>query len=328
MDDDQINRVYHGEIFTQEGQRRSRERIHWLVENARGTTVLDVGCSQGITSILLARKGFTCLGVDIAAPQIEYARRELEREDPETRSRVRFELMDARDVGGGPYDNVVLGQVLEHDPDPAELIGKLTSLLAEDGRMLISVPYGYQPSADHHHSFYFDNLYTLISRHLDVADLRMLSGFLTCIAVRRPEKPFEFGRRTVSMIEDVLEKIQHENQELKAKLGARSDDVHILTEKLKSSAERADLLKSKLDTRASELKTLKEKLSARSDELRRVKDKLKERAADVQRLKEKLERAKAQPTRPEPEAPTAKVVRKVTEKLKGKASGPQSQRNP
>jgi 2-polyprenyl-3-methyl-5-hydroxy-6-metoxy-1,4-benzoquinol methylase len=203
-------------------------------------------------------------------------------------------------VRDGPYDTVIVGHVLEHDPDPAGLIETLESLLTEDGRMLISVSYGYQPSADHHHSFYFDNLYTLISRHLGVADLRMLSGSLTCVAVRRPESAFEFGRRTVTMIEDVLEVVQHENHDLKAELASRSDDVRVL----------------------------KEKLSAQADEVRRVRGKLKERAEDVQRLKARLEKAKVQPTNQEPEALTTKLVRKVTEKMKGKASGIQPPRKP
>ncbi|WP_062320411.1 hypothetical protein [Halolactibacillus sp. JCM 19043] len=34
-----------------------RERIHWIAKEAKGKSMLDIGCSQGILSILLAREG-------------------------------------------------------------------------------------------------------------------------------------------------------------------------------------------------------------------------------------------------------------------------------
>ena len=51
---DRINEAYHDAMGAAFGQ-KTRERINWMCSQARGTTVLDVGCSQGIASILRRR---------------------------------------------------------------------------------------------------------------------------------------------------------------------------------------------------------------------------------------------------------------------------------
>ena len=72
---------------------RLRDRIHWLVDNARGR-VLDVGCSQGIASILCARSGLEVLGIDNDPDSIEFARADRERKAPEVRDRLEFRVGD------------------------------------------------------------------------------------------------------------------------------------------------------------------------------------------------------------------------------------------
>ena len=62
---DRVGEVYKGEIFSEEAQQMCRERVDWICSNAQGARVLDLGCSQGIVSLLLAQKGYSVVGVDI-----------------------------------------------------------------------------------------------------------------------------------------------------------------------------------------------------------------------------------------------------------------------
>src|SRR5690349_10183440 len=78
--DDRVSEVYYGNRGTAEAQRICRDRISWILSKITGPRVLDIGCSQGITSILAGRAGHEVLGVDIEQPQIEFARAELEKE--------------------------------------------------------------------------------------------------------------------------------------------------------------------------------------------------------------------------------------------------------
>src|SRR5687768_6985575 len=79
---DRIFELYKGEIFSDETVTAARSRIHWMCSQCIGGTVLDIGCSQGIATILLAREGFEALGLDIHPEAIAYARSATSREAP------------------------------------------------------------------------------------------------------------------------------------------------------------------------------------------------------------------------------------------------------
>ena len=51
-----------------------RRRIDWMAAEAHGPRVLDVGCSEGILEVLLARRGVNVTGVDIDADALDFAR--------------------------------------------------------------------------------------------------------------------------------------------------------------------------------------------------------------------------------------------------------------
>ncbi|HEY6728031.1 MAG TPA: methyltransferase domain-containing protein, partial [Polyangiaceae bacterium] len=109
--DDRVSEVYNGTRGTAEAQRICRDRIAWVLSKISGPRVLDIGCSQGIVSILAARGGHQVLGVDVEQPQIEFAKAQLEQEAEDVRARARFLLADmlVADLGGEKFDTVVLG---------------------------------------------------------------------------------------------------------------------------------------------------------------------------------------------------------------------------
>ena len=62
--EDRIWEMYHSDIYQPDTRRACRARIHWLAERAEGR-VLDVGCSQGLLPILLAREGYEVVSVPV-----------------------------------------------------------------------------------------------------------------------------------------------------------------------------------------------------------------------------------------------------------------------
>src|SRR3989442_9781598 len=72
MNSDRINEHYLGDLSDPMVQ-RCRERIHWICKQAQGKKVLDIGCSQGIVSLILGREGFECTGVDIEQVSLDFA---------------------------------------------------------------------------------------------------------------------------------------------------------------------------------------------------------------------------------------------------------------
>src|SRR3954462_8270664 len=98
MNHDRIGEVYDGTYGSPEFQARSRERIHWLCRHAGGQRILDVGCSQGIASILLGREGNAVLGVDREAVPVDAAVARLAAEEESVQRRVSFRHCDVVDL--------------------------------------------------------------------------------------------------------------------------------------------------------------------------------------------------------------------------------------
>ena len=101
-----------------------------------GQRVLEVGCSVGHVSEHLVAAGNTVVGVEIDPDAAEASRRWT------TATHV-LDLDVARvsDVESGPFDVIVLGDVLEHLRDPAVTLRDLVTLLDGDGRLVISLPH-------------------------------------------------------------------------------------------------------------------------------------------------------------------------------------------
>jgi methionine biosynthesis protein MetW len=100
----------------------------------RGAKVLDIGCGTG--------------SLTIAATQGKDARVIAIEPDPQRAALARSRGLEV--ICGtaepkllkklGPFDAIILADVIEHLPDPAELLRELAAVLSPGGRILASVP--------------------------------------------------------------------------------------------------------------------------------------------------------------------------------------------
>src|SRR5690606_6365668 len=104
-------------------------------------------------------------GIDIAKRSIEEARGYLAAEPENVRANVSFLHGDflSHDFGGELFDTVILGEVLEHLLQPAAFIDAAADLLVENGRLIVTVPFGINDFPDHKHTFYLLEPYRLLS---------------------------------------------------------------------------------------------------------------------------------------------------------------------
>jgi SAM-dependent methyltransferase len=112
-------------------------RYHdFFVERVRrGERVLDVGCGKGeLAADLVERAGATVVGIDFDPSMLEFARTRF--------SRPELTFLDAdaaSDLPEGPFDVVVLSNVLEHVEDRVGLLRRLVET-ARPSRVLVRVP--------------------------------------------------------------------------------------------------------------------------------------------------------------------------------------------
>ena len=109
--------------------RRRLER-HVLPHVRRGR-LLDVGCAAGLFLQEASRAGFEAAGVDVSRPMVEFARKELQLEHVALGT-----LQDCR-FADGAFDVVTLWDVVEHVPDPPELLREVRRVMSRDGYLIL-----------------------------------------------------------------------------------------------------------------------------------------------------------------------------------------------
>ena len=114
-------------------------RYEVAADLCRGLRVADVGCGSGYGSAILAQACPEVLGVDLDAPTIERARKELGGTDG-----LEFDVADAREFLRerlrGRFDAIVMLEALEHVQDAEDVLVSLRRQ-AEDGlKLVVSVP--------------------------------------------------------------------------------------------------------------------------------------------------------------------------------------------
>ena len=203
-------------------------RIDWMVEQAQGPRVLDVGCSEGILELLLARRAVQVTGVDRNAEALDFAGELLAREPEEVRERVQLvhaDLLDSQ-LAADSFDTLVLGEILEHQQDPAPLLAGSLALLRPEGRVIITMPFGYHPHEDYHHTFCLSDFIALLKPCCALESLDVEDGYIR-FAGRLSNNPGESWERLdapaiVSITETALVGFQKRLYENMGRVGAEA----------------------------------------------------------------------------------------------------------
>lgn len=178
---DQISEAYYNELGKEFGT-KVRNRIHWILEEAKGETILDVGCSQGLVSILLAREGKDVVGIDILEEAITYAKQQLEEEEEPTRKHVQLVHDNFIDYPfDQKFDCIIMGEILEHISDPARFLKKASDLLNPNGKLIITVPFGINDYFDHKHTYYLQDMFKFQTDQLHLTNLNFLGNWVGAV---------------------------------------------------------------------------------------------------------------------------------------------------
>lgn len=103
-----------------------------------GTSVLCYGDGLGFDSAFLSRLGFEVTYYEVGGPCVEFARRVFH----ENKTPVNL-CNDLWALACESFDAIVCLDVLEHVPNPPELVSKLTTLLRDDGTFVAHAPFWY-----------------------------------------------------------------------------------------------------------------------------------------------------------------------------------------
>jgi glycosyltransferase involved in cell wall biosynthesis/SAM-dependent methyltransferase len=268
---DRITQAYLGELGERFMQRTQR-RIHWMCGQVRGPRILDIGCSQGIVSLLLGRAGHEVTGIDLDAKVVAEARAYLSTEPLEVQSRVQFVHGDAAELPvEESFDTVVLGEILEHLEDPGWLIDVAAGQLAPGGRLVVTVPFGINDFSDHRQTFYLSVPHALISGRFEVAEVEMMGRWIG-FAAEKPAEPSvmpsgSLDAAAVPLLEEGIRLLEQMFLEEQAGLRGRLTQLGERLKQFQSAAERttADLKAARLRILDLEAEEASAKQRARAD---------------------------------------------------------------
>jgi 2-polyprenyl-6-hydroxyphenyl methylase / 3-demethylubiquinone-9 3-methyltransferase len=114
-------------------------RLGFVVEHATlaGARALDVGCGGGLLSESLSRKGARVTGIDLAPGMVEVARLHAAEEGLE----VDYRVAAAEELAASSaqrFDVITCMEMLEHVPQPAQMLTTLASLVRPGGSVFVS----------------------------------------------------------------------------------------------------------------------------------------------------------------------------------------------
>jgi 2-polyprenyl-3-methyl-5-hydroxy-6-metoxy-1,4-benzoquinol methylase len=117
-----------------------------LMGDLRGRSVLDVGCGDGVNSVLLARLGARVTGVDISPGSIGIARRRAEVNGVAGRVTLQAAPIEAADLPDDAFDLVWADAILHHVLDDLTLVmQRLVRCTRPGGLIVFSEPVNLVP---------------------------------------------------------------------------------------------------------------------------------------------------------------------------------------
>lgn len=152
-------------------------------------TVLDVGCSSGSLDVKFAQSGFKVTGIDISALNIAFARDLAKKLNLD----INYEEMVGEDLkfADESFDNVWVGELLEHVLNPTTLLKSGLRVLRPNGRLIGTTPFADDfESPLHIRKWTFESLKELLSSFKDI----------TLVKLEIVENPTAHGQRHLFFI--------------------------------------------------------------------------------------------------------------------------------
>jgi SAM-dependent methyltransferase len=151
----------------------TRSRVEWVVRQCAGASrVLELGCGDAAILGRLTASGKEVVGVDTDPTALELARSVF------AKKALRGTFHPSLDeVEGGPFDAVVLAEVIEHVDEPAALLEALGRRMTPEARLVVTTPIRLlEESLDPHHVHEFTpgELLSLLKTHFQEVTLEKM----------------------------------------------------------------------------------------------------------------------------------------------------------
>ena len=255
---DKVNFAFNG-FYGENMAENTRNRIYWIISNTVGKSILDIGCSQGITCLLLGREGKKAYGIDSLSESIEVANKELLKEEDSIRENIKFicdDIINSKKITKYlPFDTIILGEILEHFGDSNLLLERAYKLGHENTRYIITVPFGVNDYFDHKKTYYYYNLHNEVSKYFNIDNVSFMGKWVGITAKKKKnlkEVNTEFDTAIIYDMEKNFYKIEknllEQNRKLRDKIEKSDKYLKELLESIYNNSKEINNIKNNIDT--------------------------------------------------------------------------------
>lgn len=152
--DEGVRRYYNSRpsecSFLADRQNYERPRVNWMLEQARGGRLLELGCADGTVTAMLAGQVERVVAVDVCAEAIARV---------EARGLTNVSVQVALLEHFRPdteFEWIIMSEVLEHLRNPVVVVAQCLSWLKPGGSLLLSSPLGAWEGDSIEHLHVFD----------------------------------------------------------------------------------------------------------------------------------------------------------------------------
>lgn len=207
---DQVRAAYYDELGVAFGK-KVRARIHWIIREAKGEDILDIGCSGGLVPILLGREGKRVTGIDVSPEAIAEATSALKEEAASVQSVVMFSETNIMSFSANrQFDTVLMTEVLEHIGEPERVIQQAYMLVKPGGRLVVTVPFGVNDYADHKRTYYLKRLVEQVTPYGTIEKIERLDKWIgvTLVVQENVQTGRMLSAEEVDWLEDSFEAVE------------------------------------------------------------------------------------------------------------------------
>jgi ubiquinone/menaquinone biosynthesis C-methylase UbiE len=206
-----LNRITNDYIKEQSGCFSEKFRVNWICEQAKGENILDIGCSIGDSSILLAREGKKVLGIDISDESVAFALEQLNQEVTSTKEYAEFNAGNfmTMDLTDKTFDCILFGNVLNHVSDSQRFMDKALRLLSDNGLIIITVPFGVNNFFNYKRTYYLRELLNFQRNNLVLKDIKMSDEWVGAIYKKSKDVDrVNLDHKLLSQLENSFESVE------------------------------------------------------------------------------------------------------------------------
>lgn len=146
-------------------------QAEWIllnIENVERGKVFDVGCGTGSLLNHFKKRGWETFGVEPTVTYAEYGTRE-------NGHKIKADIYGDGIFEGEKFDLLIISHVIEHVPNPIEMLISLKGKMKESGYLYIGTPNVTEPRIGMHDIFSCQHLY--LFSHSSLANLIHKAGF-------------------------------------------------------------------------------------------------------------------------------------------------------